>query len=64
MVKVFECASVVPGCKFVIHAEERDEVLVQAIEHLHSFHDIGHLSEPLKARIRAVIKDETVVPMR
>src|SRR5215831_9350869 len=36
MVHVFECGSVVPGCKFVIHADERDEVLAKAIEHMYS----------------------------
>jgi predicted small metal-binding protein len=50
----------VPGCRFVIHAEERDEVLLKAVEHMHSFHEIEHLSEPLKARIRAAIREEWV----
>jgi len=60
MESVFECGSVVPGCRFVIHADERDEVLAKAIEHMHSFHEIEHLSEPLKARIRAAIREEWV----
>jgi predicted small metal-binding protein len=60
MANVFECGSVVPGCRFVIHAEERDEVLLKAVEHMHSFHDIEHLSEPLKARIRAAVREEWV----
>ena len=59
MVKVYECASVMAGCKFVIHAQEGDEVLVKAVEHLHSFHDVEHLSDDLKARVHAVIKDES-----
>ena len=64
MVHVFECGSVVPGCTFVIHADERDEVLIKAIDHMYSFHDIEHLSAPLKARIRAVIREESVERMR
>jgi len=63
MAKVFECGSVVPGCKFVIHAEERDDVLGQAVEHLHSFHDIEHLSDQLRARICAVIREGSVKPI-
>jgi predicted small metal-binding protein len=57
MLNVYECASVVPGCRFVAHSESRDDVLVIAIEHLHRVHDIEHLSDSLKARIRAVIKE-------
>jgi predicted small metal-binding protein len=57
MLKVFECGSVVPGCRFVAHSENRDELVVTAIEHLHRVHEIEHLSDPLKARVRAVIKE-------
>jgi predicted small metal-binding protein len=57
MLSVYECGSVVPGCRFVAHSESRDDVLVIAIEHLHRVHDIEHLSDSLKARIRAVIKE-------
>ena len=55
--KVFECGTVVPGCKFVLHGETVDELLVIAAEHVHSVHGIDHLSEELKARIRSVIRD-------
>jgi predicted small metal-binding protein len=58
MVKVFECGSVVPGCNHVIHAEDESELMVEAIRHLRSAHEVEHLTERLKARLRAVIKDE------
>jgi predicted small metal-binding protein len=58
MVKVFECGSVVPGCRFVAHDESRDELVVTAVEHLHRVHEIEQLSESLKARVRAIIKDD------
>ena len=57
MMKVFECGAVVPGCKFVAHDENRDELVVTAVEHLHRVHEIEQLSESLKARVRAIIKD-------
>ena len=57
MPNVFECGSVVPGCRFVAHSESRDEVLVTAIEHLHRVHEIEYLSDSIKARLRAVIKE-------
>jgi predicted small metal-binding protein len=57
MTKVFECGAVVPGCKVVMHGEDESELVVEATRHLRAAHEIDHLSEPLKARIRAVIKD-------
>jgi predicted small metal-binding protein len=62
MLSVYECGSVVPGCRFVAHGESRDDVLVIAIEHMHRVHEIDHLSESLKARIRAVIKETPARP--
>jgi predicted small metal-binding protein len=57
MVSFYECGSVVPGCRFVAHNENREDLLIIAIEHLHRVHEIEHLSEPVKARIRAVIRE-------
>ena len=57
MPSVYECSSVMPGCKFVAHRESRDGALAAAIEHMHQVHEIEHLSDPLKARIRAAIKE-------
>jgi predicted small metal-binding protein len=57
MLSVFECGAIVPGCRFVAHSESRDELVVTAIGHLHRVHEIEHLSEELKARLRAVIKE-------
>lgn len=58
MAKLFECGSVVPGCNFVIHAEDESEAMIRAVEHLRASHEVEHLSERLKARIRSVIKDD------
>jgi predicted small metal-binding protein len=57
MLSVFECGSVVPGCGFVAHNASRNGVVVTAIEHLHRVHEIDQLSDALKARLRAVIKE-------
>jgi predicted small metal-binding protein len=57
MRKILECGSVVPGCKFVIHGDDEDEVIVKAAEHARSAHGVDHLSEPLKAKMRAAIKE-------
>jgi len=58
MSKVLKCGLVVPGCEFVIRGEEADEVLLEALEHARSEHEVEHVTEQLKDRIRAAIRDE------
>ena len=58
MAKVFECGSVVPGCEFVLHDEDESELMIRAIEHMRSMHEVEHISEHLVTRIRSVIKDD------
>lgn len=60
MSKVFECGSVFPGCKFVIHGDGEDEVMLKAMEHARVEHNSAYMSGRLKARIRAAVKDERV----
>jgi len=55
--KVLECKSVVPGCNFVAHAEDENEMMVIIAEHARAVHEVDHLSEELKAKIRTAIKD-------
>lgn len=57
MSKILECGRLVPGCDYVVHGDTEDEVIVKAAEHARSAHEIDHLSEELKARIRAVIQE-------
>jgi predicted small metal-binding protein len=57
MSKMLECGVIVPGCKIVIHGDDEDDVMVKAVQHLHDMHDIEHVSEKLRARIRAAIKE-------
>jgi predicted small metal-binding protein len=46
-----------PGCNFVAHADSEDELMIVAATHANSVHGVDHLSEPLKAKIRSVIRD-------
>jgi predicted small metal-binding protein len=55
--KVLECGSIVPGCRFVAHAEDENEMMVVMADHARAVHDIQRLSEELKAKIRAAMKD-------
>jgi predicted small metal-binding protein len=58
MAKVFECGSVVPGCESVLHDEDESELMIRAVEHMRSTHEVEHVSKELVTRIRSVIRDE------
>jgi predicted small metal-binding protein len=58
MGKVIDCGSVVPGCNFVIHGADEGEIMLKMGEHLSSVHDVVHLSKPMRARVRAAIRDD------
>jgi predicted small metal-binding protein len=55
---VFECGSVVPRCESVLHDEDENELMIRAVEHMRSTHEVVQISEPLVTRIRSVIKEE------
>jgi predicted small metal-binding protein len=59
MSKRLECRSIVPGCNFVAHGENEDDLMMKAADHARAAHGVEHLSEPLRAKIKASIKDET-----
>jgi predicted small metal-binding protein len=58
MSKILECGHVVPGCKSVIHGGSEEEVMMKAAEHARLVHGVEHLSEQLRAQIRAAIKND------
>ena len=57
MDKVLECRSVVPGCEIVMHGENEEDVMMKAAEHARSAHGVEHMSEELKSKVRAAIKE-------
>jgi predicted small metal-binding protein len=57
MSKILECGAVVPGCKFVIHGESDEDVMMKASEHARAVHGVDHMSEQLRAQIRDAIRD-------
>jgi predicted small metal-binding protein len=59
MMKIVECGAVVPGCKFVAHGDSAEELMMKMMDHARSVHGIEHLSEPLKAKIRSAVKEDT-----
>jgi predicted small metal-binding protein len=57
MSKVLECGSVVPGCRVIIHGDSEEDLMMKAMEHARTVHGVEHMSEQLKAHIRAAIKE-------
>jgi predicted small metal-binding protein len=55
--KILECGTVTPGCRFVAHGESEDEIMMIIADHARAMHDVEHMSEQLKAKIRASIRD-------
>lgn len=51
------CGSIVPGCDFVAHADSEDELMMKAAEHARTAHGVEHMSDELKAKVRAVIRE-------
>jgi len=41
-----------------LHDGDESELMIRAVEHMHSMHEVEHVSENLVTRIRSVIKDE------
>lgn len=61
MRKVLECGAIVPGCNYVAHGASEEDLMLKAAEHARNAHGVEHLSEPLKAKIKASIKNEALV---
>ena len=58
MKKALKCGTVIPGCEFVVHAENNGELLVKAAEHARMVHGIDRISEQLTARILAAVEEQ------
>ena len=58
MVKVLNCAEVVPGCAHTMQGETEDEVMKQASAHAAAEHGMTDISPELAEKVRASIKDE------
>lgn len=58
MSKTLKCGAVIPGCEFVAHGETEGDILMKEAEHVRAAHGVGRISEDLKTKIKAAIKDE------
>ena len=58
MRKILRCGEIVPGCNLVAHGDDEAELLVKAAEHARSAHGVEHMSDELRAKVKATIRDE------
>ena len=58
--KVLRCRDAGFDCDGVIRAETEEEILQQAAEHAKTVHNLSEISEEAVAKIRTVIRDESV----
>lgn len=52
-----ECGEIVPGCEGEVSADSPDEVLRQAAGHAREAHGIEEVSEELRDRLAAAIRE-------
>jgi predicted small metal-binding protein len=58
MRKCLECGDIVPGCNYVARANTDEDLMLKAAEHARNVHGVQHMSEQLRAKIKACIKEE------
>lgn len=56
--RLFECATLVPGCQWHTRAEEEAEVVRRAVEHLREVHGETIIRENMLKNIKERIRDE------
>ena len=49
------CGTIVPGCDFVAHAENEDELMMKIADHARTAHGVERMSEELKAKVKTAI---------
>ncbi|HET6220959.1 MAG TPA: DUF1059 domain-containing protein [Dongiaceae bacterium] len=52
-----ECGTVVPGCEYRVHAETEGELLVKLADHARAAHGIERISDGLKAKVLAAVRE-------
>lgn len=56
--KVIHCAEAGFSCDAVVRAETEDEAVAMAVEHAKEVHGISPMPPEVKAKLRALVKDE------
>ncbi|MFZ0641340.1 MAG: DUF1059 domain-containing protein [Candidatus Acidiferrales bacterium] len=61
MKKRFQCSDVIPGCDFVAHGVNENEIIMRATRHARSAHNVTWMTPDLLKRVLAAIRDEESV---
>jgi predicted small metal-binding protein len=61
MKKLLRCSDVIPGCDFVAHGVNENEIIIRATQHAREVHSVTWLTPDLFKRVIAAIRDEEVV---
>jgi predicted small metal-binding protein len=61
MTKLLRCCDVLPGCDFVTRGVNENEIVMRAMRHARSAHDISWITPDLLKRVVAAIRDDEVV---
>ncbi len=61
MKKLLRCSDVIPGCDFVAHGVNENEIIMRATQHARSAHNVSWMTPDLLKRVVAAIRDEESV---
>lgn len=59
MAKSLHCNDVIPGCRYVAHADTEEEIMRQTSEHARLEHKIRRITPEIAAMVRAAIRDDS-----
>jgi predicted small metal-binding protein len=61
MTKLLHCSDVIPGCTFIAHGVNENEVIIRATQHAHRVHKVNWMTPDLLKRVLAAIREDEVV---
>ncbi|MGB6482673.1 MAG: DUF1059 domain-containing protein [Candidatus Acidiferrales bacterium] len=57
MKKLLHCSDVIPGCDFVAHGVNENEIIMRITQHARSAHNVSWMTPDLLKRVLAAIRD-------
>lgn len=61
MKKLLRCCDVIPGCDFVTHGVNENEVLIRVTQHARTAHNVSWMTPDLLKRVLAAIRDDEII---
>jgi predicted small metal-binding protein len=60
MKKLLRCCDVIPGCDFVAHGVNENEIIMRATQHARTVHNVSWMTPDLLKRVLAAIRDDEI----